>query len=52
MTEIVVHYETKLGGRGSVPVLLGDSYLTSEEFVAEFLADHPGYTVVKIKEVA
>lgn len=52
MTEIRVHYETAEGVSGSVPVLLGETYQTAEDFVEEFLANHPNYTIVKIKEVA
>lgn len=51
MTEILVHYETAEGAAGSVPVLLGETYETAEDFVREFLADHPDYTIVKIREV-
>jgi hypothetical protein len=51
MSEIEVHYETPEGERGSIPVLLGGSYLSAEEFVAEFMNDHPDFVVLKIEEV-
>lgn len=52
MSEIEVHYETAEGETGSIPVLLGESYLSAEEFVAEFLTDHPDFAVLKVEEVA
>ena len=52
MQDVVVHYETPEGERGSIPVLLGGSYLSAEEFVAEFLNDHPNFVVVKVEEAA
>ena len=50
MSEIEVHYETPEGKTGSIPVLLDSSYLSAEEFVAEFLTDHPDFTVLKVEE--
>jgi hypothetical protein len=52
MQDVVVHYETPEGETGSIPVLLGCSYLSAEEFVAEFLNDHPNFVVVKVEEAA
>lgn len=52
MSEIEVHYKSPEGETGSIPVLLGCSYLSAEEFVAEFLNDHPDFVVVKVEEAA
>jgi len=52
MQEIIVHYKSPEGVLGSVPVLLGETYVTAEDFVEDFLADHVGYTVVEIGETA
>jgi len=52
MQEIIVHYKSPEGDTGSIPVLLGGSYLSAEEFVAEFLNDHPNFVVVKVEEAA
>ena len=51
MQDIIVHYETPEGETGSIPVLLGGSYLSAEEFVAEFLTDHPDFADLKVEEV-
>lgn len=52
MQEIVIHYQSAEGVKGSVPVLLGDSYLSALQFVEEFLAEPAHYTIVSIKEAA
>ena len=53
MTEIIVYYKNADASQtGSVPVFLGETYQTAEDFVREFLTNHPNLTIVKIKEVA
>ena len=53
MTEIIVYYQNADASEtGTIPVFLGETYQTAQDFVREFLANHPNYTVVKIKEVA
>ena len=53
MNNIIVHYKNSHGVVGSVPVELGETYFTAEEFVEEFLNDHPGYVIAEIeKEVS
>jgi len=50
MQDYIVHYHTEAGELGNIRVGTGDTYETIQDFIDEFLLDHPGYKITKIEE--